>query len=196
MLTKSKLSLSGLTFASAALLSACASQAPKVSNAALGYAVTNYAISADVNEQALSAAMGSALNGVGVLTAMPAKAEVTIDLVRYNSPIIGFFYGGQHHATLSVVLTDNSGTRITSFPLYIAANGDRLSADTDLAQKAAEVIAAKAANAFVPFKALPKMTPKPIAAPLVATPIVKNIEPATDDAAPCVIGADGKCVVL
>jgi hypothetical protein len=194
MLTKSKLSFLGLATVSVLALSACASQAPRVSNAALGYAVTNYGISADSNEQALSAALGSALGGIGIATAMPAKADVTIDVVRYDSPIIGFFYGGRHYASLNVVLTDNSGAKIGSFPLYVAANGERSSADNDLAEAAAQIIAAKAANAFMPITARPKASPKPAAVPVA--PAVDVVAPATDDSAPCVIGPDGKCLVL
>jgi hypothetical protein len=196
MFTTSKSIRSGLLIAALTALSACASQAPRVSNAALGYAVTTHAVSADGNEEALSSALGSALNKAGIATAMPAKASVTIDFVRYNSPIIGLFYGGQHYASLSVTLTDNSGSKISSFPVYVSANGDRASADSDLADKAAEIIAAKAANAFMPMKAQPKALPKPMAAePVIETVAPPAIETA-DDSAPCVIGPDGKCLVL
>jgi hypothetical protein len=188
MFTTSKSIRFGLLAAALLVLSACASQAPRVSNAALGYAVTTYAVSADKSSQDLSGALGSALNGVGIATAMPAKAEVTIDFVRYDSPVIGLFYGGQHYASMSVTLTDNSGSKISSFPLYVAANGERALADNDLATAAANIIAAKAANAFMPIKAMPKVR----AAPVVVEPL---LEPA-DDAAPCVIGPDGRCVVL
>ena len=186
----------GLMTAAILTLSACASQAPRVSNAALGYAVTTHAVSANSDEEALSSALGFALNSVGVVTAMPAKASVEIDFVRYNSPIIGLLYGGQHYASLSVTLTDNSGSKISNFQVYISANGDRALADSDLADKAADIIAAKAANAFMPIGAKPKATLKPIAAkPAVdvfAPPIIEPI----DDTAPCVIGPDGKCVVI
>ena len=183
-------------------LAGCASQAPRVSNAALGYAVTTYAISADANEESLSGALGTALAGVGIATAMPAKASVTIDVVRYNSPIIGFFYGGQHYASLSVVLTDNSGANIGKFPIYVAIDGDKNAADAGLANEAATIIAAKAANAYMPIKARPikaapiaKMTP--VEAPVVVVaPAAEVAVPQTDDAAPCVIGPDGKCVIL
>jgi hypothetical protein len=198
MLTNSKYLIAALSVASLVAISGCASQAPRVSNSALGFAITNYAISADANEEALSNALGSALGDVGIATAMPAKAEVTIDFVRYDAPFIGFFYGGQHYANLSVVLTDSTGSRISSFPLYVAADGDRVSADADLAQAAAQIIAAKAANAYMPIKK-PKPAPKPMAAPMAApispAPVVDAVAPA-DDASPCVIDADGKCVEL
>lgn len=192
MLTKSKLLLCAL--GSLSVLAGCASQAPRVSNAALGYAVTTYGISADSNEQALSSALGSALGAAGVQTAMPAKAQVTIDVVSYDSPFIGLLYGGQHYASLTVVLTDNSGAKISSFPLYVAANGDRASADADLAEAATQIIAAKAANAFMPIRPLPKADKKP--AVVKAAPAIEVTAPATDDSAPCVIGPDGKCLVL
>ena len=192
MFTTLKPNRCGLLAAALFTLSACASQAPRVSNAALGYAVTSYAVSADQNEQDLSGALGSALNGVGIVTAMPAKASVTIDFVRYNSPIIGLFYGGQHYTSLSVKLTDNSGMQIATFPVYVASKADRSSADPDLAEKAAEIIAAKAANAFMPLKVMPKVKAASVAAPVAVEPL---LEPA-DDTTPCVIGPDGKCVVL
>ena len=199
MFTTSKSLRFGLIAGALVTLSACASQAPRVSNAALGYAVTTYAVSADSNEDALSSALGDALNGVGVATAMPAKAAVTIDFVRYDSPIIGLFYGGQHYASLSVTLTDNAGTKISGFPVYVAADGDRASADADLAGKAAMIISAKAANAFMPVKAMPKAKPTPVATPVTApvpAPVIEDVVPSTDDAAPCVIGPDGQCIVL
>ena len=205
MLTFSKLSLPSFALASLMALSACASHAPRVSNAALGYAVTNYAIAADGAEKPLSDALGSALLNIGIATAMPAKADVTIDVLRYNSPIIGLFYGGRHYASLSVVLTDNSGSIISSFPLYVAANGGRSEADADLAEAAAQVIAARAANAYMAIRTNSKANFKPVvapvAAPIIDTPIaeVPNLEtiaPENDDATPCVIGPDGKCVVL
>jgi hypothetical protein len=198
MFTKNQLSRSALIAVSFLALSACASQAPKVSNASLGYAVTNHVVSADSEEQALSGALGTALNGVGIATAMPAKAEVTIDFVRYNSPFIGLFYGGQHYASLSVVLNDSTGARITSFPVYVAANGDRSTADYDLATAAAQIIAAKAANAFMPLKTLPKALPKaaPERAASPMEPAIDIVTPPADEATPCVIGPDGKCLAL
>ena len=201
MFTTSKSMRSGLMVATLLALSACASQAPRVSNAALGYAVTTYAVAADRNEQDLSGALGSALNGIGIATAMPAKAAVTIDFVRYNSPIIGLFYGGQHYASLSVTLTDNAGSKISSFPIYVAANNERGTADSDLALEAAKIIAAKAANAFMPMKIKPKATPKPMVVEpkieVVATPSVEPAEIESNvDIAPCVIGPDGKCLAL
>ena len=196
MFTTSKSLRIGLMTVCFFSLSACASQAPRVSNSALGYAVTNFAISADSNEQALSDALGSSLSGIGIATAMAAKANVTIDSVRYNSPIIGFFYGGQHYASLSVELNDNSGTKIGSFPLYVSADGARASADSDLASKAALIIAAKAANAFLPIKAMPKAISKAAAIePAREALMPPAIEPG-DDTAPCVIGPDGKCLLV
>ena len=201
MFTTLKSTRSGLLVFALVTVSACASQAPRVSNAALGYAVTTYAVSADSDEQDLSGALGSALNGVGIVTAMPAKAEVTIEFVRYDSPLIGLFYGGQHYASLSVTLTDNTGSKISSFPIYVSANNDRSTADRDLALEAAKIIAAKAANAFMPMKTMRKATAKPVAVEpaieVVATPSIEpaQIEP-NNGAAPCVIGPDGKCVAL
>ena len=183
-------------------LAGCASEAPRVSNAALGYAVTTYAISADANEESLSGALGTALAGVGIATAMPAKASVTIDVVRYNSPIIGFFYGGQHYASLSVVLTENSGARIETFPIYVAVDGDKDAADAGLANEAATIIAAKAANAYMPIKARPIKVPPvakitPVQTPVVVVaPVADVAAPSAGDSAPCVIGPDGKCVIL
>lgn len=207
MFINSKLSLIGLTGASLLALCACASHAPQVSNSALGYAVTSYQIAADSNEQALSGALGSALAGVGIATAMSAKADVTIDAVHYNSPFVGFFYGGQHYASLSVKLMDNSGARISSFPIYVAANGSMDLADADLASKAAEIIAAKAASAFMPVSKPAKPAAKapaavstppaevpPAEVPVVEAPMVEVVSPSAD--IPCVIGPDGKCLVL
>jgi hypothetical protein len=199
MLTKSKLLTTALALISLAALPGCASQAPRVSNAALGYAVTSYSISADSDEQDLSGALGSALHDVGIVTAMPAKAEVTIDFVRYSSPIIGLFYGGQHYTSLAVTLTDNTGAKIESFPVYIAANGDRANADADMATKAAEIIAANAANAFMVIKLQPKAIAMPAVKaslePAVLTPEIEVVAPPSDNTSLCVIGADGQCVV-
>ena len=181
-------------------LSACASQAPRVSDAALGYAVTTHSVSADSDEAALSAALSSTLSGVGIATAMPASAVVKIDFVRYNSPIIGLFYGGQHYASLSVTLTDNTGSTISNFPIYVAANETRAAADADLALRAAQIIAAKAANAFMPMKAKPKAILQPVSVePEIEKAAPATVEPAiepADEATPCVIGPDGKCLAL
>jgi hypothetical protein len=194
MFTTPKLIRFGLLAAVLLSLAACASQAPRISNAALGYAVTSYAVSADSDENNLSGALGAALNGAGIATAMPANAAIKIDFVRYDSPIIGLFYGGQHYSSLSVTLTDSSGARIANFPVYVSANGGRSSADADLASKASQIIAAKAANAFMPIKARPTTTPKVVVAPVV--PAVQTVEPKVDEEAPCVIGPDGKCLAL
>jgi hypothetical protein len=192
MLTTLKLICFGAIIASLGALSGCASQAPRVSNAALGYAVTTYAVAADQDEEELSGALGLALHGVGIATAMPAKADVTIDFVRYNSPIIGLFYGGQHYTSLSVTLTDTSGAKIENFSVYVAANGNSGTANRDLASDAANIIAAKAANAFMPMKAMPKA--------IAMEPEIEIVAPAAtepaEEAVPCVIGPDGKCLVL
>ncbi len=205
MLTFSKSILPSIAAISMIALSACATQAPRVNNAALGYSVTNYAIDADGNEISLSNALTLSLSTIGLLTQLPAKANVTIDAVRYNSPFIGFFYGGQHFASLSVTLTDSSGTTITSFQLYVASSGERNSADAELASEAAQIIAAKAANAYLPMKARSYSAPKPVIAaatipvvlqPAVQAPIIDATAPGTDDETPCVIGPDGKCLAF
>jgi hypothetical protein len=191
---------------------ACASQAPRVSNVALGYAVTQYEVVADKGGQDLSAALRTALKGAGLATAMPAKANVTIDRLNYDSPIIGLFYGGKHYATVSVVLSETSGTRIAAFPIYAAANGERTSADADLAANIAEIIAAEAANAYMPIRrpvgASKGQTAKAIGGPIKksqtkssgeaveAAPMIDVASPPAESSGPCVIGADGNCVPL
>jgi hypothetical protein len=176
-------------------LAACASQAPRVSNAALGFSVTSHTVNADDQEQALSAALGSALDNTAVASGMSAKADITIEFVRYNSPIIGLFYGGEHYASLSVKISDEAGSRIAAFPVYVATNGDRAEADSELADSASSIIAAQAANAFMPIKTQPKAIAKPVPAQDVATveePVI--VLPPADTDAPCVIGADGNCI--
>lgn len=175
-------------------LGACATKPPTIGNAALGYAVKTYSIDADSHETAFSGALGQALDSSGKApaTAMEAKANVTIDVIRYDSPVIGLFYGGRHHSSLSVVLVDSSGKIISHFPLFVAVNGDRASADADLAAEAANIIAAKAANAFMPISVQDKAAPKP-AVKLAEKPAAKIADIAAE---PCVIGPDGKCIVF
>ncbi len=182
--------ISGLAMLSVVSLGACATKAPRIGNAALGYAVTAHTIDADAHETAFSDALGQALGSAGKApaSAMVAKANVTIDVIRYDSPVIGLFYGGRHHSSLSVVLVDGSGKAVSRFPLFVAVNGDRDSADADLAAEAANIIAAKAANAFMPIRMQGKAAPKP-----AEKPATKTADIAAD---PCVIGPDGKCIVF
>lgn len=204
-----KLTTSALAIASLMALSACASQAPRITNPSLGYAVTNYEIDADQDEQALSSALDAALPTIGMAGAMPMRADIEIQNVRYDSVILGIFYGGQHYARLEVTLTDSAGRKVANFPLYVAANGSRRLADADLAASVANIIAAKAANAFMPVQMITKAAAKPTpiaempAGPVPTPAPVDLVQPTVDVPAldadsttPCVIGPEGKCLPL
>jgi hypothetical protein len=190
-----------LTFALGALvLGGCATQAPRLSG------TPSYVLSAiDAEGGARGAELAAALEATPLaLNGAPtvAFATITVDLVRYDSPILGFFYGGPDHASLSVSLTNANGASLGAFDVFVGVDAVGTAADVALAEKAAAIIAAKAANAWPAMSAKPKAAPvpAPTTAPVVAD--VPAIEPApavdglADPATPCVIGADGKCIPL
>jgi hypothetical protein len=197
------------------LLASCASQAPRLSGTT-SFALTSVNVDASAHEDGLAAALQTAslppLNG-----ARPASASVTIDVLRYDSAIIGLFYGGPDHASASVTLRDAGGAALERFTVHVAADEDNDAANGVLADKMIAIIAARAANAWPVMTSVPKATATPVAAsapapapaplptpspapspaPAYEPPLVVAPEVDVSDAgAPCVIGADGRCIPL
>jgi hypothetical protein len=189
---------SAAAMAAALMLSACATQIPKISSGSTGYAVSSAMVTADPDEAGLASAISSRFNGA-TSGARSADADVAITLLRYDSVFFGLFYGGRHHASASVTLRDNGGAVLSTFSATVADDGPRELADGALADQMQRLIEARAASAF------PAMTPKPKAAvrtpapPVPPAPIEAaqpDAMPSSDDGEPCVIGADGNCLPL
>jgi hypothetical protein len=174
------------------LLAGCATQAPRLSGSP-AYVLS--AIDATGGGELDAALEATQLAVTGAPVA--AFASVTVDVVRYDSAILGLFYGGPDHAALSVSLTDANGASLGAFDIFVAVDAPGTQADAELAAKAASIISAKAAYAW------PVMTPKPKAvakpAALAETPAIIEATanaPGGNSDVPCVIGADGKCIPL
>jgi hypothetical protein len=152
------------------------------------------------NAELAAALDGTPTGSIGGGT--PVSAAVTVDLVRYNSPIIGLFYGGPDHAALSVTLTDMDGLRIEAFDLFVGVDANGTEADAVIAAKAAGIIAARAANAFPPIRSVPKSTAGPVVAAATPSepadaPIILPSDPEPQSTDPlCIIDADGNCIPL
>jgi hypothetical protein len=184
----------------AVLVTACATPLPKVASPQLGYAVSAVEVDANSDETGLSTALNAAILGASPVSNRTVSAAIDVDLLRYDAPIIGLFYGGKHHASISVVLKDEGGRTIDAFAVNAADNGEKANADAALAKRLADIIAAKAAAAYPLMTAKPKAAAKVQSAPkVIEAPIAEaeTVEADIDtDAAPCVIGPDGKCQAL
>ncbi|MCU0831005.1 MAG: hypothetical protein MUC58_05740 [Rhizobiaceae bacterium] len=188
--------------ASSAALAGCASQAPRVTGEP-AYALASIDASGEGRGTELAAALDTAssrVSGGGT----PVTATVEVDLVRYNSPIIGLFYGGPDHAALSVTLTDVNGRRIDRFDLFVGVDAQGTQADADLSAKAADIIAARAANAYPPMRSVPKAVAKPAVelgdaaiADVPDQPVVVPSDPEPQSTEPlCIIDENGNCIPL
>jgi hypothetical protein len=183
--------------ATAILLSGCATPLPKVASPSLGYSVTSVVIEADQDESGLASALSNAIGGAAPLSGRSAVADVTIDVLRYDSTWFGLFYGGRNHASASVRLKQADGSAISSFVVRVGDDGPTGSADAALGRRMAQIIAAKAAASY------PPMAPKPKALVAQAAPVIEPVEaePLFEGGAdlggePCVIGTDGRCLPL
>ncbi|NJR13599.1 MAG: hypothetical protein HC779_04415 [Phyllobacteriaceae bacterium] len=203
-----------LASAAAMVLASCASHAPRLSGTT-SFVLTDVSVQADGRELALANALEvealPPLNG-----ARPATADITIDLVRYDSLVIGLFYGGPDHASASVILRDADGAALERFTVHVAANGEGEAANAALSARIVSIIGARAANAWPVMKSVPKAAaiaapaPLPAPPPMPAAPVPAAVPAVPDDVplvmapevdvsqigAPCVIGADGRCIPL
>lgn len=228
-------------------LSACATKPPVLSGSP-SYSV----VSADImpslaSRGGFSAALDAILDaGGGPGRAALVEADVTA--LRTNSPIIGIFYGGPNHATVSGSIADAvTGRMLDRFVIHVSDEGPVSGAGERLAADAASAIRARAANlpvtgrdgaataslfperptvvapprasaperraapvtvrlrdvadeAVVETDAADLASPADLLPPLPAPPpgVIGDAVPAPANASdePCVIGPDGKCIVL
>lgn len=190
------LALPAMLLAAGATLAACASPAPRL-NGAASYGLSAITVDAGAGEAEFAAALRSASLPANA-AARSATAAVTVNYVRYNAGFLGIFFGGPDHAGISVTLKDADGVRLDAFDLTVATDSEGGAADDDLARKAADHIAARAAAAWPPVTAKPRAAPALAAAPVPAEPVPSSpvFEPAPATDPLCVIGADGKCIPL
>jgi hypothetical protein len=180
----------------ALILGGCATQAPRLSGTPV------YVLSAiDADGAARGAELAAALEASPLAlngAPMAAFANVTVDVVRYDSPILGFFYGGPDHAALSVSLSDANGASLGAFDVFVGVDAVGTAADAALAEKAASIISAKAAAAWPVLTPKPKAVraPDPIMAEVPAVDVAPVADATVDPSTPCVIGSDGKCIPL
>jgi hypothetical protein len=177
-----------------AALSGCATPAPTLKGDS-SYVVESIKIDAGDGEGAFASALRSAVGAYSGMSGIAASADVEISVYRENSPFLGLFYGGPDHAALSVTLRDDAGRKLDSFPINVGTESGA-GAEGELAAKAAAIIAARAASAFMPIAAMPKAALKLAVATVVEAPIVEAPVATPPSDVPCVIGPDGKCLPL